>query len=477
MARTVPADLEDALAASPAARERFWAMPPEQKDSWVAYVERARVPGARRRRVAETVRRLGAAPPAAAVVERDGAVPVALPREDWSVWLIGLVLLAALAGFLVWLTVFRDSDSSKPSAVVVTSKSTVPKVTGIRYQAAQFQLRDAKLSSTITRKNAAKPKGIVIAQTPKEGKSVPQGTAVALVVSNGPPGVALPDVVGLAAADAVKALQARKLRPTLQQTASSQAPGTVLAQAPKAGTRAKPGTAVVLKVAKGNASVTVPDVTSRSQQDAIATLRAAGLGARVIQVPSTEAKGTVLAQSPRAGQKLARGSAVRLNVSKGAGTATTTAAGTTAPATTTSATTTSSAPKPPSSGTDYAGQQLADAVQKIADGRQQAIVAYASSAQTAGVVVSSARAGSRERLEVSAGPHPKAAADVPDVTGEDADTAQQDLRAAGFTAIEVEWPVSDAAKDGVVVYETPAASGQIPRGSAVVIYVGSATGG
>ena len=36
MARPVPADLEDALADHPTARERFWAMPSEQKDAWVA---------------------------------------------------------------------------------------------------------------------------------------------------------------------------------------------------------------------------------------------------------------------------------------------------------------------------------------------------------------------------------------------------------------------------------------------------------
>jgi beta-lactam-binding protein with PASTA domain len=464
MARTVPADLEDALAASPAARERFWAMPADQKDSWIAYIARARMPGARRRRVAETVRRLGG--PAPAAVEQEGAAPVALPREDWSVWLAGLALLAALAGFLLWLTVFRDDGSSKASAVVVTSKSTVPKVTGIRYQAAQFQLEDAKLGSTITRKTAAKPKGIVVAQTPKNGTSVPQGTAVALVVSNGPPGVAMPDLVGLAAADAVKALEARKLSPTLQQTASTEAPGTVLAQEPKAGKRAKPGTAVVLEVAKGNASVTVPDVTGRPQQDAVATLRGAGFGARVVQVPSAQSPGTVLAQSPAAGQKLARGASVRVNVAKGSQpTATTTQQTTTQQTTTTSA---------PANGNDYTGMQLSATVQKIVDGRQQVIVTYVASSQRPGVVVGNARAGSRERLEVSAGPHPKPLRDVPDVTREDAATAQQDLEDAGFTVIQADWPVSDQSEDGVVVYETPATTLEVPGGSAVVIYVGSA---
>jgi eukaryotic-like serine/threonine-protein kinase len=305
----------------------------------------------------------------------------------------------------------------------------------------------------------------VLSQSPKDGKTVQPGTQVLLVVSNGPPGVAMPDVVGLAAADAIKALSARKLDPTLQQKTSTEAPGTVLAQQPKAGSRAKPGTKVVLQVAKGAASIAVPDVTGATEAQAGATLRDAGLVAHVVQVPSTKPAGTVVAQSPPAGQKLARGGGVRLNVSKG-GTATAPTATTTTQQTTTKPT-----------GNDYTGMRLGAAVQKLAQGRQQAIVQYVASSRPAGVVVTNATAGSRVRLQVSAGAQPKPSTGVPDVTGEDATTAEQELQDAGFTVIEVAWPVSDSSQDGMVTAETPAGAAQIPTGSAVVIYVGSATGG
>ena len=461
MARSVPADLEDALATSPAARERFWAMPAEHKDAWVAYVERSRFPGARRRRVAETVRRLGGRRTVATTAERP------LPGTDWGLWLVVLALLAGAAVLLLWLFVFRGGDSN-PAAVVVSAKATVPKVTGIRYQSAQFQLKEAKLGSTITRRKGSKPKGIVLGQAPNSGASVPQGTKVALVVSNGPPGVAMPDVVGLAAADAIRALRARKLRPTLTQVASTEAPGTVLTQRPMAGRRAKPGTTVVLEVAKGAAPVAVPDVTGQSQQQAAASLRAAGFSSHVVQVPSASAPaGTVVAQSPAAGVKAAKGTAVRLNVAGAAAQSTTTAQTTTAGTTA----------KPPATGNDYTGMRLGPAVQRIADGRQQVLVTYVASSRPLGVVVASSTAGSRVRLQVSAGTSPKPATDVPDVTGEDASSAQQDLEAAGFTVVEVTWPVSDPANDGVVTFETPASGAQIPDGSTVVVYVGSASGG
>src|SRR4051794_3005025 len=195
--RPVPADLEDELASSPAARARFWSLPPEELDRWVAYVERARFPGARRRRIAETVRRLGGAPVVAETTTTERPAAVALPRDDWAVWLIGLALLAGLAAFLVWYTVYRDDgNNGTPGAVVVTAKTSVPKVVGIRRQAAEFQLKESKLGVELVQRAAKKPKGIVIAQTPKGDKRVAEGTVVTLVVSKGRPGVAVPKVVG-----------------------------------------------------------------------------------------------------------------------------------------------------------------------------------------------------------------------------------------------------------------------------------------
>jgi hypothetical protein len=220
MATPVPSDLEDALADDPTARESFWAMPPEQKDAWIAWVDRARLPRARRRRVAAAARRLSGAN---AVREPR----VAPPREDPWVWLVGLALLAGLAAFLVWLTVYHGRHHDTASAPPAAAKVAVPRVVGIRYQAARFQLREAKLASTLTRKASAKPKGMVLGQAPKAGGTVRRGAVVTLVVSTGPPSVALPDLVGLSAADATKALRTRKLTPVLRHARAKATPGTV----------------------------------------------------------------------------------------------------------------------------------------------------------------------------------------------------------------------------------------------------------
>jgi beta-lactam-binding protein with PASTA domain len=466
MARRVPADFEDALASNRAARDRFWAMPPEQKDAWVGWVDRSRMPGARRRRIAQAVYRLSGSSVSSV---RSESAAVAVPREHAALaWLLGVALLAVLAAFLVWLTLYRNHQhGSGAAAVAVSSKASVPKVIGIRVQSAQFQLRQAKLASNVERKAAAKPKGIVVGQSPKHGASVAQGTVVTLLVSKGRPGIGMPDLTGLAAADALKALQARGLSAKLEQVASTQPPGTVVAQSPKPGKRAQRSTQVVLQVAKGKTSVAVPSVTGQSAQEASTALQRAGLRSTVVTVPSTQEKGTVVAQHPAPGTKVAQGSSMRLNVSKGAAQgATTTAATTTVAPTTTS---------PPQTGNDYRGMRLSQAVQKIAQGRQQVIVQYVASPKTPGVVVASTAAGSRERLQVAAGSQAHANADVPDVTGEDAATAASDLRSAGFTVIQAQWPVSDASQDGTVVYETPA-GGPEPVGVAIVIYIAAGGG-
>ena len=48
---------------------------------------------------------------------------------------------------------------------------------------------------------------------------------------------------------------------------------------------------------------------------------------------------------------------------------------------------------------------------------------------------------------------------------------------SGFTVVTVQWPVTDQSVDGTVVYETPTGGGKLPRGLAIVLYVGSYTGG
>jgi serine/threonine-protein kinase len=61
----------------------------------------------------------------------------------------------------------------------------------------------------------------------------------------------------------------------------------------------------------------VPDVVGLKLPQARHQLRSVGLLASVVQVPSTEPAGTIVAQAPKANQALRRGTSVQVNVSKG----------------------------------------------------------------------------------------------------------------------------------------------------------------
>src|SRR5438270_794932 len=77
-------------------------------------------------------------------------------------------------------------------------------------------------------------------------------------------------------------------------------------------------TAIIAQpISTGVAKVPVPDVRNKDSTDAAATIAALGLNPDVHQVYSAKDQGTVVAQAPRPGVKVAKGSKVRINVSKG----------------------------------------------------------------------------------------------------------------------------------------------------------------
>lgn len=95
--------------------------------------------------------------------------------------------------------------------------------------------------------------------------------------------------------------------------------GTVISQAPAAGTEVDKGIAVDLVVA-GSSTVVVPDLKGLSQTDAEAAVIAAGLVVEsILPVYSEEVPaGSVADQSPAAGTTVAQGTPVTISVSSGA---------------------------------------------------------------------------------------------------------------------------------------------------------------
>jgi serine/threonine-protein kinase len=92
------------------------------------------------------------------------------------------------------------------------------------------------------------PAGIVLTQNPMAGSRVPTGSVVSVVLSAGGL-VVVPQVTGLSQAVAVQQLRAARLGFTSEVVVNlSRAPGTVLAQDPRAGSQVPIGTVVELMV-------------------------------------------------------------------------------------------------------------------------------------------------------------------------------------------------------------------------------------
>lgn len=406
------------------------------------------------------------------VVEEEEVVPPP-PPPRWRPpilwpWLL-LLLLLVLGGLAAAYFLTRDNDHKKAQPATVT----VPKVVGLKQDAATSRLRDDGLTARVLTRPSKFPKGTVFQQTPVAGTTVARDAPVELSVS----AVAVtkvPNVVGLKSADAVERLKAAGLSAELKSVRGTKAAGTVLSQAPAAATSVGKGSTVTLKVSKG--TVSVPDVVGEQASDAKQALTSAGLKVSVFQVPNAASKGTVVAQRPAAGTKAPRGSSARLNVSNGAQAGS--GGGTTTSSTQTTTTQTPAAVTVPK----VVGLQQGPAQRRLHAAGLRVRVLYVASQQPSGRVVSQsplagskAKRDSRVTIRVSLGPSQPQTATVPDVVGSDEQTATSQLQSAGFTVQVIDVPASDPSEVGNVVDEQPGGNTRAPQGSQVTIYVGQSS--
>jgi beta-lactam-binding protein with PASTA domain len=157
--------------------------------------------------------------------------------------------------------------------------------------------------------------GTVLGQDPGADTRVPPNTEVKLSVEAG---VRVPDVVGQWEKDAINTLQQNQLsagRIEWKITGNARE-YTVLDQDPRAGEVAKVNSAVKLVIEAE--SVTVPNMTGLSIQQAEDRLRSQGLSSESREeLKGTARIGTVLRQEPQAGTLVEPGKAIRLYVEAG----------------------------------------------------------------------------------------------------------------------------------------------------------------
>ncbi|MDD9147106.1 Stk1 family PASTA domain-containing Ser/Thr kinase [Sporolactobacillus sp. CQH2019] len=251
-------------------------------------------------------------PPAAPDPEKDGKKKK--KKRRWPV-VFGILLLLIAAGLVIGLTLLPK--------LFYVENVRVPDVTGKTYQQAEQILTNKNLKVTRTNQHSATvKKGLVFLQNPAAGTDVKAKTAVGLFVSEGPSSVQVQNYVGYDRDSVANSLQGQGFKKIVwhQQESLGFPDGEIISQNPAAGTQVVPSDTVLeLTYSTGNPNVTVPDLSGKTQDQANQQLKSLGLSAAFATgtYSDTVQKGNVLSQDPAPGSLMAKGSSVRLALSKG----------------------------------------------------------------------------------------------------------------------------------------------------------------
>jgi serine/threonine-protein kinase len=240
---------------------------------------------------------------------------------------------------------------------------------------------------------------------------------------------------------------------TLDVTASDKA-GTVIGQQPQANTMVDKGSTVTLTVSTGPGNTTVPSVVGLPTNDAARDIERARLKVRTQRETSDSIPaGRATRTQPGDGQSVPVGTRVTLFISSG---------------------------KPVVTVPTVVGQSEGAARAQLTD--QGFVVTTSTQTSTttpSGEVISQSPTaqtevppGSTINLVIAKAPP---TATIPDVTGDTARGASNQLKAAGFNVVQQSKAVSKQKNDGIVLSEQPGAGTTLNKGSTVTIVVGKFT--
>lgn len=234
-------------------------------------------------------------------------------------WLIAAAV-AIVVGILIGLLLTRDSTTN------------VPNVTGETRSAATTRLELNGFPVEVEEVKVAAPKGTVMEQDPLPGEADEDCSflgffcskpTVNLTVSGGPGNGTVPGVSGLTQEEATKRLEAAGFEVAVNRVNSASVEeGLVVNSEPSGGSTATNGSTVTINVSRGPKLVKVPVLVGAQRAAAVERIRGRGLEPSVSEEESPEPAGTVISQSPEAGQQVDPGSTVSIVVSSGEETST-----------------------------------------------------------------------------------------------------------------------------------------------------------
>lgn len=235
------------------------------------------------------------------------------PRNKKILWILGGIVVFLLIMDYILLPWYVSSPEIK-----------VPKVIGLNDQNAINVLKDADLDPIVsdTTFDDQVPKGSVMFQKPETGSIVKKGRRVYLILSGGEPMVSVPILKGHSLSEAKLSLERVGLKLGHLNEQPSQNPKDVIFdQQFTAGTQLKKGELVGITVSTGpveEGEITVPDLIGKSLTEAQKLLADSALTVGKInyQPSFSLLPNTILDQYPSKGNKVNKGAAVDLFVTK-----------------------------------------------------------------------------------------------------------------------------------------------------------------
>ena len=248
-----------------------------------------------------------AAKPSQQVSEDDYATKPVKRRKFRVRYMILLASIVLVAASLVWIL------SRTPATI------PIPDVAGQTVAEAKETLKKANFEIGEEKSEASEKveEGRIIRTDPDAGTGRKEGTKINLVVSSGKQSFQLSNYIGRKSTDVIAELKQKKVPENLikieEEESSESEAGTVLRQSPAAGTTydLSKASTITLTVAKKVTSVAMPSYTGSSleftKNNLVQIVGIKEANIEVVEVstaPAGTAEGTVVEQSPKAGEKV-----------------------------------------------------------------------------------------------------------------------------------------------------------------------------
>ena len=241
-------------------------------------------------------------------VSEDNYVTKPVKKRKFRVrYMILLASIVLVAASLIWIL------SRTPATIAI------PNVAGQTVAEAKETLKKANFEIGEEKSEASEKveEGRIIRTDPDAGTTRKEGSKINLIVSSGKQSFQLSNYIGRKSTDVIAELKQKKVPENLikieEEESSESEEGTVLRQSPSAGTTydLSKASTITLTIAKKVTSVVMPSYTGSSleftKNNLIQIVGIKEANIEVVEVttaPSGTAEGTVVEQSPRAGEKV-----------------------------------------------------------------------------------------------------------------------------------------------------------------------------